>query len=159
MIHPATNNITGAAADSAVNAIIPLQQRLADALPSSPASGSSAAALDAVPDSQALALLAALRQLPPPASNTPADKQAHVNAIAKLLRQFKNTQNGTPAFITLEQQRAALQRALALTSPEEPLRAPLTTATMSAVNLQFQMKQWMQGVLLSDGTPPEFTNW
>ncbi|MCD4498771.1 hypothetical protein [Chromobacterium vaccinii] len=158
MIHPIINNAIDATANPAIDAIVPLQQRLADASPTSSAAAAPGTGPNAALDAQAIALLAALRQLPPPASNAPADKQAHINAIAKLLRQFKNS-NGAPAFITLEQQRAALQRALALTSPEEPLRAPLTTATMSAVNLQFQMKQWMQDVMLSDGTPPEFQNW
>ncbi|OHX10817.1 hypothetical protein BI347_20125 [Chromobacterium sphagni] len=109
-------------------------------------------------DPKALAFLAALQQLPSAASDSQADRQAQIDAIAKLLRNFQHPAN-TTAFITLQEQGAILQRTLAKLGNDSPLHTPLMAVWVGTSNLQFQMSKWMQDVMLSDGTPPESNEW
>ncbi|UTH74120.1 hypothetical protein [Chromobacterium sp. IIBBL 290-4] len=139
---------------SSMEPVTPLELRL---------SGDGPAVDDASAQDKTEALLspflAALRQSPELANPRGQSLQMRANAVSNALRQCRAAPDQPPACATVEQQQALLRRALKQTAQDDPLRAPLNTALMNAVNLQSQMKQWMQDVMLSDGTPPEMQDW
>ena len=140
------------------DAPISLQQRLAAAAAETPQTRPAGKWPDYDTDPKAMAFLAALQQLPPALSDAQADKQAQIDAIAKLLRDFQYPTDSA-AFVTLEDQSAILQRTLARLGESSPLHAPLMAVMLGTSNLQFQMKKWMQDIMLSDGSPREFEDW
>lgn len=150
----AAGGLPAGLAPSSMEPVVSLQHRL---------SGAAAAVNDPSAQDKTEALLSpfldALRQSPVLANPKGQPLQARANAVSNLLRQCRAAPDQPPACATVEQQQALLRRALQQTSLEDPLRAPLNTALMNAVNLQFQLKQWMQDVMLSDGTPPEMQDW
>ncbi|MBX9346868.1 hypothetical protein K5M36_07170 [Chromobacterium vaccinii] len=158
MITPTPNRIpdTQTLGISAADSIVPLYLRAAQVQQTAAAQESALAPGDAA---QAQALLAALKQLPTPASDSLADRKAYIAAIARQLRDFKTPQGDARAFATLAQQRAVLQHIQNEIGDASPLYKPLTGVMLGASNLQSQVSQWMQEVLLSDGTPPEFSDW
>ncbi|WP_434626693.1 hypothetical protein [Chromobacterium sp. CV08] len=133
------------------DAVTPLSQRLAAAAADLPAAKSDA-------DEQARALLAALRRLPPPLTDSQQDRDAYIDAIARQLRDFQHP-DGTVAFATLQQQSDALGIMLKEVDKKSPLHEGLMAVMVGTGNLQFQMTKWMQDTLLSDGTPQEFEDW
>lgn len=149
---PATVSPLAAQAGST---IVPLQQRLAEAqagagtLPAEPPTGPGLG-----DDALAQAFLAALRTLPP--SDDPRDYAA---AVSQLMREFVDPATGQPAFVTLEEQSAVLQRILAEIGPDDPLAQPVQATLIGTANLQSQMGKWMQDICMSDGTPEEFEEW
>lgn len=158
MITTPTNRIPDARTlgSSAADSIVPLYLRAAQAQQTDAAQKQALAPGDAA---QAQALLAALKQLPAPASDSLADRKAYIAAIAQQLRDFKSPQGNTRAFATLAQQKAVLKHLQNEVGNASPLYQPLTGVMLGASNLQSQVNQWMQEVLLSDGTPPEFSDW
>ncbi|MCD4485190.1 hypothetical protein LQR31_11950 [Chromobacterium vaccinii] len=158
MITTPTNRIPDAQTlgSSAADSIVPLYLRAAQAQQTDAAQERALAPGDAA---QAQALLAALKQLPAPASDSLADRKAYIAAIAQQLRDFKSPQGNARAFATLAQQKAVLKHLQNEVGGASPLYQPLTGVMLGTSNLQSQVNQWMQEVLLSDGTPPEFSDW
>ncbi|WP_440029669.1 hypothetical protein [Chromobacterium amazonense] len=98
--------------------------------------------------------LAALRTLPP--SDDPNDYAA---AVSKLMREFVDPDTGQAAFVTLEAQVAILQWTLVEVGPNNALAVAINGALIGTMNLQYEMREWMQKIFMSDGSPEELKEW
>lgn len=110
-------------------------------------------------DPVAIAFLAALRELPPPASDSQEDKQRYADAVGRLLRDFKDPASGELAFRTLQEQNDMIQRTLEQLDAASPLHTALMTSLVSNIGIESMMTQWMQDAILSGGVPKEMEDW
>lgn len=173
MIPSLTPSAIGRAA-AAGDDIVPLQQRLLAAAPNADDAApptDTPKTDDAKPvepphkwpdfqsDPVAVAFLAALHGLPPPASDSQEDKQRYADAVGKLLRDFKNPATGELAFTTLKQKNDMIQRTLEQIDENSPLHTALLTSLVSNMGIGSMMTQWMQDAIMSGGVPKEMEDW
>lgn len=110
-------------------------------------------------DPVAVAFLAALRELPPPASDSQEDKQRYADAVGKLLGEFKDPATGEQAFTTLKQKNDMIQRTLEQIDAASPLHTALMTSLVGNIGVAGMMQQWMQDAIMSGGVPKEMEDW
>ncbi|OQS35738.1 hypothetical protein B0T39_17685 [Chromobacterium haemolyticum] len=110
-------------------------------------------------DPVAVAFLAALRQLSPPASDSQEDKQRYADAVGKLLGEFKDPATGELAFTTLKQKNDMIQRTLEQIDAASPLHTALMTSLVGNIGVAGMMQQWMQDAIMSGGVPKEMEDW
>ncbi|MCS3803549.1 hypothetical protein HNO92_001209 [Chromobacterium alkanivorans] len=174
MIPSLTPSALGRAA-AAGDDLIPLQQRLLAAAqdadgaapPTETPETGDAKPVDPPPfkwpdfqsDPVAVAFLAALRGLPPPATDSQEDKQRYADAVGKLLRDFKDPATGELAFTTLKQKNDMIQRTLEQIDKDSPLHTALLTSLVSNMGIGSMMTQWMQDAIMSGGVPKEMEDW
>ncbi|MCP1292133.1 MULTISPECIES: hypothetical protein [unclassified Chromobacterium] len=174
MIPSLTPSAIGRAA-AAGDDIVPLQQRLLAAAQNADGAApptETPATDDAKPveppphkwpdfqsDPLAVAFLAALRQLSPPASDSQEDKQRYADAVGKLLGEFKDPATGELAFTTLKQKNDMIQRTLEQIDAASPLHTALMTSLVGNIGVAGMMQQWMQDAIMSGGVPKEMEDW
>lgn len=110
-------------------------------------------------DPVAVAFLAALRELPPPATDSQQDKQRYADAVGKLLGNFKDPATGELAFTTLKQKNDMIQRTLEQIDAASPLHTALMTSLVGNIGVAGMMQQWMQEAIMSGGIPKEMEDW
>lgn len=87
------------------------------------------------------------------------DINDYASDIYEAMRDFTVPETGEPAFVTLEQQMALLQKTLEIIDKSSTLYEPLMVVFVDTMYLQSEMVKWMQDICLSGGAGSNQQDW